>query len=204
MTSFTKREQIVILVFVVVIVGILGYNILNDDAPKIINEKQPVLVSNDDTNLDKDNTKNIENDSIMVHISGQVFNEGVVKLPTNSRLKDAIEKLGGLKGDADIRGINLAKVLSDEDRIHVPKIGEEVSINTYEYHSNSSNDTGKININIASKDELTSLPGIGDVIADRIIEHRKGSRFNSIEDIQNVDGIGEKKFASIKELVTVK
>ena len=72
-----------------------------------------------------------------------------------------------------------------------------------EDYGNSSGSSGKININSCSKEELMSLPGIGEVTATRILEYRKSYKFKSIEDIMNVSGIGEKKFEAIKDLITV-
>lgn len=204
MPFFSKKEQIAIILLVVIIVAISLFNFLNknifidretsheDNVNELINE----LSEEDEVN------ENDEPEEIMVHISGQVYKPGIVKLKVGDRVIDAVNLAGGLKKDADLDKINLAKKLSDEEKIYIPKIGEDTS--TQISNSESSNDaSGKININTCTREELLSLPGIGEVIADRILEYRKQNTFHNVEDIMNVSGIGEKKFESIKELITV-
>src|SRR5690606_23115175 len=110
---------------------------------------------------------------------------------------DAVDLAGGLKKEADLDRINLAKKLEDEEKIYIPKVGEEVNaaelfIST-EGAVNSSG-SNKININTCSLSELEGLPGIGQVIAGRIIEYRKSKSFKKIEEIKNVSCLGGKKF----------
>lgn len=208
MSSFTKREQIVILVIVLIIISILGFEFFLRDIIKVDNSQLEVI-NNDDLIINEpaDNSNSSDEEgTIIVHISGQVNRPGVVELENGKRVIDAVELAGGLKNDADIDRINLAKKLVDEEKIYVPKIGEEVSIELSESIATTSDQSqsGKVNINTCSKSDLVGLPGIGDVIADRIIEYRSTNKFSTIEDIKNVSGIGEKKFESIKDLITVK
>lgn len=140
---------------------------------------------------------------IVVHISGQVHNPGVVKLEPGARVIDAVNAAGGLKNDADLDKINLAKKLQDEDKIYIPKIGEDIDENLLDFQ-NSVEDGNKININTCTKEELMSLPGIGEVLADRIIQYREKTPFKKVEDLMNVSGIGEKKFESIKDMIIVR
>lgn len=202
MLCFSKKEQIILIFLVVIIVLISLFNFLNGKEEDITAEG--VLVEDYISGLDDSVEENTEeNNEIMVHISGQVYNPGIVILESGSRLIDAVELAGGLKKEADLDKINLAKKLSDEEKIYIPKIGEEYIEEPSESGS-SSNSTDKININTCTKEELMSLPGIGDVLADRIIEYRKKSKFKNVEDIMNVSGIGEKRFEEIKDLIIVK
>jgi len=200
MDYFTKKEQLFIVFILVIIFLISIFYYIND---KLLSFKE------EDSQEIEEILKGLEEDIrseeagyIMVHVSGQVYNPGIVELKAGSRVIDAINLAGGLKKDADSDKINLARKLSDEEKIHVPKVGEEDFDHSL---STSSNDgEGKININTCTKEQLTTLPGIGEVLADRIIQYREDTPFKSIEDIMNVSGIGEKKFEGIKDLIIVR
>ncbi|WP_036728215.1 helix-hairpin-helix domain-containing protein [Peptoniphilus mikwangii] len=137
-----------------------------------------------------------ENTTIYVHVCGRVKNPGLISLPANSRVIDAVNAAGGMYDDADINNINLAKKLNDEDKIYIPVFGENTDS---EYISENK----KININTADMQMLTSLPGVGEKTAKKIIDYRTKNQFKNIEDIKSVSGFGEKKFNEIKELITV-
>lgn len=133
---------------------------------------------------------------IFVYVCGAVNCEGVYELPSGSRVYQAIEVAGGFREDADKQSVNQAEVLEDEERIYVPMIGEEVS--------DVSEEDGKVNINKASKEELMTLPGVGESRAESIIKYREDvGAFQSIEDIMQVSGIKEGLFEKIKDLITV-
>jgi competence protein ComEA len=205
MTYFTKKEQIIIISLILIVVIISVFNFVNskfltDEKDDINNE-----INVEDLSIDLIEEEGIdENQIIMVHISGEVYKPGIVELNLGSRVIDAVNLAGGLKKDADLDKINLAKKLSDEEKIYIPKIGEEdITIETSN-DTITSNDNSLININICTKEELMSLPGIGDVLAGKILDYREQSPFKTIDDIKNVSGIGEKRFESIKEFITVK
>ena len=152
---------------------------------------------------------------IIVHITGEVKNTGILVLKEEARIADAIESAGGATEEADLNKINLAYTLKDGQKIYIPNKEDEENIEyiTEGSGNNVSVENGdesemkekiKININTASQAELEELPGIGEAIASRIIEHREeNGRFNKIEDLLNVKGIGDAKFAEIKEYVVV-
>jgi competence protein ComEA len=208
MGSFTKREQISILVIVLIIIFTLGFKFIIKDIIKSGTENIDVI--NQLENMSSESTEKPdiieeEDNIIMVHISGQVYNPGIVEVELGKRVKDAVELAGGLKKSADLDRINLAKKLVDEEKVYIPEIGEEISVELSSVTTTTDgNSTGKVNINTCGKSDLLSLPGIGDVIADRIIEYRLSNKFSTIEDIKNVSGIGDKKFEGIKELIIVK
>ncbi|MGB9553591.1 MAG: helix-hairpin-helix domain-containing protein, partial [bacterium] len=140
--------------------------------------------------------------------------------PQGARVADAIKLAGGATSEADLDALNLAMILKDGDKVVVPQKASRNSFTeeeTTEFPltnpvnqpqmniSSQPGQAGKININTASASELESLPGIGPVLAQRIVDYRtqKGG-FKSIEEIKEVSGIGDKKFEAIKDLITVK
>lgn len=201
MLYFSKREQLILISVVVIILLISLFNFLKKDKEDTANTD--IIIEDYFSELkETEEDDSEEAHEIMVHISGQVYNPGVVVLESGARLIDAVNLAGGLKKDADLDKINLAKKLSDEEKIYIPKIGEEYVEVTESGGSKDS--SGKIDINTCSKEELLALPGIGEVLADRIIDYREKSKFKSIEDIMNVSGIGKGRFEDIKDLIIVR
>lgn len=162
---------------------------------------------------------------IIVHISGEVISPGVISLEEGARIVDAINMVDGVTEEADLSKVNLAYVLEDAQKIYIPNINEkeekEIVENMEEgvvisgsgmndgnnssSGNNSKNENVKININTADVKELQKLSGIGESIALRIVTYRKeNGKFNSIEDLKNVSGIGENKFNKIKNNIFVK
>jgi competence protein ComEA len=157
---------------------------------------------------DKEGAYADKDETIQVHVAGAVVSPGVYILPSRSRVNEAIN-LAGLLPDADPNALNLAALVMDEQQIIVPRQGEissPVGNANLSYNSSASIQAGaKLNINTATLSELETLPGIGPVLAQRIIDYRqqKGP-FRTIEDLQNVPGIGAKRFSELQELITVK
>lgn len=181
-------------------------------------------------NIKNKETNKTDKNKIVIYIIGEVKQEGVYELDENSRISDAIEKAGGTKENADLSQINLAYKIEDGMRIYIPKKGELVqnkekiedktqeivtgkstditnttSVNTnLSTNKKSKTDIEKINLNKATQTELETLPGIGPSTAEKIIEYRKeNGNFKNIEDIMNVNGIGESKYNKIKDLISV-
>lgn len=154
---------------------------------------------------------------ILVHITGEVKNVGVVELEKGARIIDAVNKAGGFTEYADTEEVNLAYELSDGIQIYIPGKKEDIDNNERKYITTNSGDNVVmeekrmeesnnilININEATQTELETLPGIGPSIALKIISYReKEGKFLTIEDIKNVSGIGDNKFENIKELICV-
>ena len=164
------------------------------------------FISRDDNILESQEeiSKEEINDLInKVHISGEINNPGVYEIGNDDRLEDLVKKAGGLTDLADVEKINLAQRLEDQMRIIIPNLNDpETNVdNSLNATNSSSSYNKKININTADKDELTKLPNIGDKRADAIIEYRETKRFEKIEDIKNVSGIGEKYFEQMKDLI---
>lgn len=146
---------------------------------------------------------------IFVHIDGWIQNPGVYEIKENDRVNTIIEKAGGLKEGASIKSINLAARLSDGDKIYIPNREEEKQIETTEVKRNNTGTVkitknSKININKASISELKQITGIGESTANKIIDYRDNvGKFKKIEDIKEVKGIGDSKYESIKDKITI-
>lgn len=143
--------------------------------------------------------------NLTVFISGEVNNPGVLKLTQGTIVKDAIESASGYSPDADQDLVNLAHGLSDGLHIHVPAIGDNSDVAIFSISPGQSTGANrKININTAELEELDTLPRIGPVTANKIIEYRElFGPFTTIESIMEVSGIGPGTYDDIKDLISV-
>ena len=209
--NLTKKQKIILsLIAIFFSIGII-YFINNKNQTNNIELDENILVSNQDTNQTNQYTEEI----VIVHITGSVKTPGIVKLKEGSRIEDAIEAAGGLTENADISNVNLAYVLDDGTKIKIPNLDDE-DIGDEDVLSKDSGEgiiqedekttnTNIVNINKATENELSTLPGIGNSLATRIVEYRRqNGNFKTIEDIKNVSGIGESKFANIKDFISIK
>lgn len=212
--NLTKKQKIIVIAIAGIVAIAIMYFIYNKNQVKEdINIENEILVNNVSTN-----ENNTNDDIVIIHITGSVKNPGIVKLKEGSRIEDAIEAAGGLTENADITRVNLAYVVEDGTKIKIPSaseedIGDEDIIDSKsgdniiieENAVPSNNSTQTININKATEKEFETLPGIGPSLASKIIEYRnQNGKFESIEDIKNVNGIGDNKYEKIKDLITVK
>jgi competence protein ComEA len=152
---------------------------------------------------------------VVVHVSGAVKRAGVYRLAPDSRVADAIEQAGGATEHADLDALNLAEPLQDGQKIHVPRKGE-VSPPTVASVAPSRTPRSApqaaaaatqfpINLNTATAEQLEAIPGIGPVLAQRIIEYRQThGRFQSVDELLEVHGIGAKRLESMRPYVVVK
>ncbi|NLW17198.1 MAG: ComEA family DNA-binding protein [Firmicutes bacterium] len=142
----------------------------------------------------------MEQTELRVHVTGAVLRPGVYTLAKGARVDDALDMAGGVLPDALIQGLNLAKPLFDGEQIHVAQAAPSSSDST----SADIPATTLININTATAAELETLPGIGPVKAQAIVEYRQqNGAFARIEDLTKVSGIGPKTFERLKHLITV-
>ena len=153
---------------------------------------------------------NEKSEKIKIYITGQIKNPGVIELEENSRIEDAINLAGGLTELANLNNVNLAYCLEDGQKLYIPSINDQSDISYISIENgtniiqetNFNSQNSKININKADIVELQNLPGVGESLAQKIINYRnENGKFNSIEDLKNVSGIGEKKFESLKEYI---
>lgn len=135
---------------------------------------------------------------LVVHVAGAVAKPGLYELPEGSRVADAIEAAGGAADGAGLDLLNLAAVVADGEKIFVPKPGQAAS------PGGGAEQQGKISLNAATAEELEELPGIGPVFAERIVQYRQQhGGFTSVEQLLEIEGIGPKRYESLKDLVTV-
>ena len=170
------------------------------------NNKEQISISNfieNETEDEKGNTK------IKVYITGEVKNQGVIELEEGDRIADAIEKAGGQTEQASLKNVNLAYQLEDGQKIYIPNVNDNETEIIDDGASGVVDDTTAnqtvVNINKADETELQSLNGIGESLATSIVQYRKeNGKFETIEDLKNVPGIGDRKFENIKEYIKVK
>ena len=226
-----KKIVIIVVTIIFIIGGIIAEKIWESNTEEILNEDTANIIKEEkseefkQTEIKENSIEEMEENvdektKIYVYVTGEVKVRGVVILDEGSRISDAIESSGGITENADISKINLVYVLSDGMKVTIPnknQVEEDTNFNyviteagenetteiSKQKNSLTSKPNAKININTASQTELETLPGVGPSIALSIINYRKeNGKFNNIEDVQNVSGIGESKFNKIKEYIT--
>ncbi|MCS6589668.1 ComEA family DNA-binding protein [Curtobacterium flaccumfaciens] len=160
---------------------------------------------------------------VMVHVLGAVRRSGVVELPASSRVGEALERAGGATDDADLDRLNLARVLTDGERLYVPRVGQQEvpealgpvadgaaagptagAVGGSDTAGTGGEGAAVVDLNTADQTVLETLPGIGPGLAGRIIAWRnEHGRFTAVEDLLDVSGIGDVRFAELRDRVRV-
>jgi competence protein ComEA len=147
---------------------------------------------------------------VVVAVAGKVRKPGLVRLPDGARVADALAAAGGVLPGADIALLNLARKVTDGELILVGvtappgAAGGSIGGAPPDGSSGGAAAGGKVNLNTAALAQLDSLPGVGPVLAQRIVDHReKSGPFRTVSDLRQVDGIGDTRYEQLKELVTV-
>jgi competence protein ComEA len=157
------------------------------------------------------------NTHIVISVVGKVANPGLVTLADGARVADAVQAAGGVLPGTDVTALNLARKLADGEQIYVgipvppgaadptvPADADSATAPASKSKKGKAAPGQKVDLNTASTNDLETLPGVGDATAQRIVTWRsQHGSFNSIDQLRNVGGIGEGKFAKIKDLVTV-
>jgi competence protein ComEA len=138
---------------------------------------------------------------VLAHAAGAVVHPGVYRVPSGARVTDLIDAAGGPSADADLDRLNLAAVVTDGERVYVPRRGEAV---TDVAAGAADVPAGPVDLNTATLEQLDALPGIGPSTAKAIIDERqRRGGFRSVDDLLDVRGIGPAKLDAIRDLVTV-
>lgn len=150
---------------------------------------------------------------VLVHVVGAVATPGVVRLQAGSRVTDAVEAAGGALPQADLAVVNLARQVGDGEQILVPTPGQVLPEPPASAPAGAagvspsdpgSGEGGQIDLNSATAEELDALPGIGPVLASRIVEWREqNGRFSNVEELREVSGIGAKVMERLRDKVRI-
>lgn len=132
---------------------------------------------------------------IVVDVSGKVRDPGVRRLPSGSRVEDALTAAGGVRPGTDTTGLNLARVLVDGEQVLVGATAQPAP-------GGGGPGPGPLSLATATVEQLDGLPGVGPVLARHIVDFRTArGGFRAVEDLRQVDGIGERRFADLRGLV---
>ena len=215
-SMLTQKQKIYLGIAIVIIICMIFYYIITNNSDYNYEELDEI---GEKTESIFQSSKETEKTKIVLHITGAVNEEGIVRIEEGARIIDVVEAAGGLKDDAELKNVNLAYIVEDGQKIYIPyktdieeqeeeipfvsiDAGKDVITDTEVNNSNGSK--LKVNINKASQADLQLLPGIGESTAIKIIEHReKNGKFASIEEIKNVSGIGDAKYENIKNYINI-
>ena len=193
----------IILVFTLLTVMVIN---LNPNSKEYIVGDTDSSIMQDESiaeDAEEENYEQEENSKVTVFVSGEVLNQRVVEIEKGKRLIDAVEICGGLTENADLNAVNLALVLEEEGHYIIPAIGDTNVVNATNLNQMNSS-SNLVNINSADIELLKTLPGVGDVLGQRILDKREElGKFTSIDQLNDVSGIGDKKFSDIKDKVTI-
>lgn len=196
----------------IVLVGLIfgGFFWFNPSKPDQGEPLEPLVTQSEKTSSTAKVANESKEDStslyITVDIKGAVQKPGVYELPSNSRVNDAINLAGGVSERADRQSVNFAQKLSDEAVIYVATVGEQLSVvnQASAKPDDPSKATEKVNLNKATLADLQTISGIGQKRAQDILDYRDSNGgFQSVDELSNVSGIGDKTLERIRKEVSV-
>jgi competence protein ComEA len=194
--DFSMREKIFLLLLLLLLLGGVFWKIVPAVLSPIASDKLSDRLVEENGLLPEEQAPEFEPEMITVHLVGAVQNPGIYHLPEGSRVYELLEAGGGPSEEADLNSVNLARPLYDGEQVVIYRPGEAAADTTPSEK--------KVNINKASAEELMTLPSIGEVRAQRIIDHREEyGPFTDITEIMDVSGIGQGIFNQIKDLITI-
>ena len=218
-----KNKKIIGLVIITIIIFIVSIFLYKQKSSNSFKEEYMTEIFEEESNDNMEYTETLEEDTtiinedsidrnkIIVEIKGEVAKPDVYQLEEGSIIKDLIDMAGGVTEEADLSRINRAEELLNHELIIIGNINDEtessVVQNNSTYSSNGNNSdkvSTLININTADLEQLKEITGIGNIKAQSIIDYREANGgFKSLEELKNVDGIGDKTFEKIKEQITL-
>ena len=199
-----KKYVIIGLIFCILIIAIIIVKQFDTEEKETLD-----LISIEENTENTETVEEEEDYKIVIHITGEVNNEGIIEIKEGGRISDAIEEAGGLTKEADLERVNLAYELEDGQKIYIPNKKDK---DIEEYVTEGVDDIvlpdelskagdGLVNINKASSEELQELDGIGEALAENIIAYRENNgKFKNIEDIKNVSS----KYEKIKDNIKIR
>jgi competence protein ComEA len=191
-----SRAQLAVYAIAAVLVVAAGVKLLSPNRGRS-EDGPPVRLSRGATGSGGDGA------GVYVHVAGAVRRPGLFRLPASARVAAAIQRAGGPRRKADLAAVNLAAQLEDGQQIVVPRAGARPPPTGAAAGSAAPGAGAKISLASATAEQLDQLEGIGPTLAKRILEHRDAhGGFRSVEELREVEGIGEKRFAALREAVT--
>lgn len=202
--DLNREQQLILagLIFVIITgIGVMAYRHF------VANGSDQVLIDFPQHNFSYNDTQIVNQDKIIVHISGAIKKEGVYQLKYGDRVMDAIKLAGGATALADLSSLNLAEMLKDGQKVIVPAkqiVEARESGNSGIKGSATVSLNAKVNLNAANEKELQKIPGVGPSTAKKIIEYRStNGPFTKPEDLMKVKGIRKGKYEKMKDSIIV-
>jgi competence protein ComEA len=199
------RVGIAALLVVALVVGFIWYRLGSSDTGESSpTSRQPASAATTAASGPASEAK--QGGQVTVHVAGAAAKPGVYELDVDARVIDAVESAGGGAPDADLNRLNLAAKVTDGQRVLVQRVGEAASAapGTPGADGGSADPSALVSLNSATPAELETLPGIGPTLAEAIIaERERRGGFKSVNELRDVRGIGEKRFADLKDKVTI-
>lgn len=204
--------SVLALVLVVALVG--GVRVawaVRDSQPEVITAEDREQAGAEDGSAREPGPVSLEVESasaepvVVVHVAGQVQRPGIVRLDPGARVIDALESAGGPSDGADLTAVNLARPVVDGEQVYVPLPGElPPAVSSGGGGGSDSGSGGVVDLNTADEQTLDTLPGVGPVLAERIIAWRdEHGRFTSVEELAEVSGIGDAMLGRLRDKVRV-
>jgi competence protein ComEA len=201
------RVGIAALVIVALVAGFIWYRLGADDPGASSSTARRAPTSATPTDGSGSTAPAKKGERVTVHVAGAVATPGVYALAADARVIDAIEAAGGGVPESDLNRLNLAAKVADGQRVLVSRVGEAAPAGPGTpggTDGGSADPSGLVNVNSATQAELEALPGIGPTLAEAIISEReRRGGFRSVNELRDVRGIGEKRFADLKDKVTI-